>query len=310
MLHSNGTILVADFGLAHMTESAATSALLLGGGTFGYMAPEQARGEKPTVRTDIYALGIVLFEMLTGGERPFTGEASERLGTTRENVLWEQLNLAPPSLRRWNSDITDRLEQIVQRCLAIAPEERYGSTLDLLDDLEAAMPGDRAVVVAPLIPLMKTSAASTSIVPPARSAPLRRRSWRVPLALGAIVLIALLTGLILSDRLNGSVGREVPTLPAAGKLTESPTATLTATATATATDTATATTTSTHTATPSATATATATLTFTPTRRPTLRPRTSTPTAEPSVVPTAELTATPQPTERPATKPPRTIAPP
>ena len=119
MTHNNGTILVADFGLAHMTEAAATSALLLGGGTFGYMAPEQARGEKPTVRTDIYALGIVLFEMLTGGERPFTGEASDRVGTARENVLWEQLNLAPPSPRRWNPDITDQLEQIVQKCLAI-----------------------------------------------------------------------------------------------------------------------------------------------------------------------------------------------
>jgi serine/threonine protein kinase len=100
MIHNNGTILVADFGLAHMTEAAATSALLLGGGTFGYMAPEQARGEKPTVRTDIYALGIVLFEMLTGGERPFTGEASDRAGTARENVVWEQLNLVPPSPRR------------------------------------------------------------------------------------------------------------------------------------------------------------------------------------------------------------------
>ena len=307
MLHNNGTILVADFGLAHMTEAAATSALLLGGGTFGYMAPEQARGEKPTVQTDIYALGIVLFEMLTGGERPFTGEASDRVGSTRENVLWEQLNLNPPSPRRWNPDITDQLEQIVQRCLAVSPEARYGSMLDLLDDLETAVPSDRALTAAPAIPLMKASAASTSIVPPARSAPLKRRSWRVPLALGAVALIALLSGLVIRDRLNGSAGREVPTVPDAGIVTESPTATLTATATATSTATATAT--ATHTSTPTATATATATLTFTPTRRPTLRPRTSTPTVETIVAPTDTA---PAPTERPAPKPTRepTIAPP
>src|SRR5512139_924834 len=110
MLHRNGTILIADFGLAHMTEAAATSVLMLGGGTVGYMAPEQARGEKPTVQTDIYALGIILFEMLTGGERPFTGEASDRAGTAHEVVLWEQLNLATPSLRRWNPDIDAQLD--------------------------------------------------------------------------------------------------------------------------------------------------------------------------------------------------------
>jgi serine/threonine-protein kinase len=87
MLHKNGTILITDFGLAHISGAAATSVLMLGGGTLGYMAPEQARGEKPTVQNDIYALGIVLFEMLSGGERPFTGEASDRVGTAHETVL-------------------------------------------------------------------------------------------------------------------------------------------------------------------------------------------------------------------------------
>src|SRR5512136_2994878 len=69
MVHNNGTILVTDFGLAHTSELAATSVMLIGGGTLGYMAPEQAQGEKPTPQSDIYALGVVLFEMLTGGER-------------------------------------------------------------------------------------------------------------------------------------------------------------------------------------------------------------------------------------------------
>jgi serine/threonine-protein kinase len=303
MLHSNGTTLVADFGLAHMTEAAATSALLLGGGTFGYMAPEQARGEKPTAQTDIYALGIVLFEMLTGGERPFTGEASDRVGTTRENVLWEQLNLNPPSPRRWNPDINDQLERIVQRCLAIPPGERYGSTLELWDDLEAATPTDRIV-----------AASSGPIVPPVQTTPGSRRAWRMPLMIGAIALIALLFGLILSDRLNGATVLETPSVPDAGLVTAPPPATNTATATTT--PTATATTTATHTATPTATATATATatLTSTPTRRPTRIPSaTPTPTVEAIVSPTAETTTAPAPTERPATQPPPeppTLAPP
>ncbi len=312
MLHTNGTILVTDFGLAHMTEAAATSALLLGGGTFGYMAPEQARGEKPTVQTDIYALGIVLFEMFTGGERPFTGEGSDQPGSARENVLWEQVNLTPPSPRRWNPDINDHLEQIVKKCLAIAPARRYNSTLELLDDLEVAVQTDRALVVTPPRPMMKRSAASTSIVPPGQSASIRRRSWRAPLAIGAVMLSVLLLGLILGDRLNGSTVREAPTAPAAGPVTESPTAT--ATETATLTPTATATDTATPTFTPTDTATATPTLTFTPTRRPTRIPPTPTPTATAEILasPTAVATV-PAPTQRPATQPPPrppTIAPP
>jgi serine/threonine-protein kinase len=299
MTHNNGTILVTDFGLAHMTEAAATSALLLGGGTFGYMAPEQARGDKPTVQTDIYALGIVLFEMLTGGERPFTGEASERAGTARENVLWEQLNLTPPSPRRWNPGIDDQVEQIVLKCLAISPAKRYGSALELQNALEAAIQSDRAVVAAPAAVLMAASAASNSLTPPAQPAQVRRRSWRVPLAIGMVALIALFAGFIINDRLNSSSGGEVPTPANAGLVTESPTATFTATATSTPTATATATATST----PTPTFTATSTSTPTPTRRPVLRTRTPTPT-EVIVSPTAEATATPQPTERPEQPPP------
>jgi serine/threonine protein kinase len=300
MTHNNGAILIADFGLAYMTESAATSSLLLGGGTFGYMSPEQARGEKPTARTDVYALGIVLFEMLTGGERPFTGEAGDQSGTSRDNVLWEQINLAPPSLRRWNLDIADQLEQTVQRCLAVVPSERYGSTLDLLADLEDAAQADRSAAV-PLV--MLKSAAAGPIDPAGSTASIGRRSWRVPLAIGIVAIVALLAGFIVSNRLNGFSRLEAsPTLAR-----ETPTATFTATATSTATSTATATATATQTSTSTFTATATATPTFTPTRRPTRRPQTLTPTATAEVI--VSSTATSVPTERPAQNPPPPLPP-
>jgi len=312
MTHANGTILVTDFGLAHMSDTAATSALLLGGGTFGYMAPEQARGEKPTVRTDIYALGIVLFEMLTGGERPFTGEASDRVGTARENVLWEQLNVAPPSPRRWNPGVDDRLEQIVQKCLVVSPSMRFASALELLDALESAVQIDGALAAAPLVALKAASTASP-IAPSGQSIKARRRSWSLPLTIGLVALIALLAGFIISDRLNSATVREAPVVPNAGAITASPTSSPTATSTSTPSATATAT--ATNTATPTFTATATATFTSTPTRRPTRRPQTSTPTstAEATASPTVEATATPLPTERPAPNPPpppATIAPP
>ncbi|CAG0936968.1 eukaryotic-like serine/threonine-protein kinase [Thermoflexales bacterium] len=304
MIHHNGTVLVADFGLAHMTEAAATSALLLGGGTFGYMAPEQARGEAPTVRTDTYALGIVLFEMLTGGERPFTGETSDRAGTARENVLWEQLNLAPPSPRRWNLAVDDQMEQIVQKCLAVLPAERFASALELLEALEAAIPTDRTWALAPSGALTKAASASSPIVPVGQAAAPRQWPWRAPLAISFVALIALLAGFIISDRLNNSTVREVPTVPNAVVMTETPS--VTPTETATRTPTATATSTATATYTPTFTATPTPTLTPTATRQPTRVPRTATPTptAEVLASPTAAATSGPEPTERPATQPP------
>ncbi|MBN1666573.1 MAG: serine/threonine protein kinase, partial [Anaerolineales bacterium] len=72
MIEHSGRVLVNDFGIARLSETA--TATMVGLGTPAYMAPEQIQGLDPTPQTDIYALGIILFELLTGGERPFTGE--------------------------------------------------------------------------------------------------------------------------------------------------------------------------------------------------------------------------------------------
>jgi serine/threonine-protein kinase len=137
MIESSGKVLVTDFGIARMTDAA--TATMVGMGTPAYMAPEQVQGKDPSPQTDIYALGVVLFEMLTGGERPFTGELAETTGSTSEKVRWEQMHLQPPSLKKWNPNITPELEEFVLRCLAKDPTERYGSVLELLNALEAAL---------------------------------------------------------------------------------------------------------------------------------------------------------------------------
>ena len=134
MLDKHGEVRLADFGIARMSDAA--TATMVGAGTPAYMAPEQVRGHDPSPQTDIYALGIVLFEMLTGGERPFTGEAATTTGSTSEKVRWEQINMQPPSPRRWNSDISPELEAVILKCLAKDPKERYGNSLDLLNALE------------------------------------------------------------------------------------------------------------------------------------------------------------------------------
>ena len=137
MLHKNGTVLVADFGIARLTE-AVTTMTMVGAGTPAYMAPEQVRGLPPTPPTDIYALGIVLYEMLTGGERPFTGDMATITGTSGEKVRWEQVNLNPLPPRYYNPAISAELQAVVLRCLEKDPSKRYPSSVALLQAIEEA----------------------------------------------------------------------------------------------------------------------------------------------------------------------------
>lgn len=139
MIDRSGSAQLADFGIARMTDTA--TATLVGVGTPAYMAPEQIRGEDPTPQTDIYALGIVLYEMLTGGERPFTGEHAQITGGTGEKVRWEHLHLSPPSPKTWNPDLSPKLEHLVLRALEKDPTKRYPDVLAFRNDLELALSG-------------------------------------------------------------------------------------------------------------------------------------------------------------------------
>jgi len=144
MINSNGTVAVSDFGIARMTESA--TATLVGAGTPAYMAPEQARGESPTPQMDIYALGVILYEMLTGGERPFTGESARTTGSTSEKIIWEQLNLDPPPLRKFIPNISPKVEEVVNKCLSKEPAKRFASVNDFLTELTRAFSPDPVVL--------------------------------------------------------------------------------------------------------------------------------------------------------------------
>ena len=127
---------VSDFGIARMVDAATST--LMGAGTPAYMSPEQIKGKDPTPQMDVYSLGVVLYEMLTGGERPFVGDAAQTTGTTAEKVIWEKTHLEAPSPRRYRADITPEMETVVLRCLQRKAEARYSSVLDLLNDLERA----------------------------------------------------------------------------------------------------------------------------------------------------------------------------
>lgn len=137
MVDMQGNVRLADFGIARMSDAA--TATMVGAGTPAYMAPEQVRGEDPVPQTDVYALGVVLYEMFTGGERPFTGDQAQTTGGTGERVRWEQLHLAPPSPKVWNPSLSDKVEAVILKCLDKDPAKRYQTALELVNALELAL---------------------------------------------------------------------------------------------------------------------------------------------------------------------------
>jgi len=127
--HSPLKLWITDFGLARYQTDAGLTGTGDVLGTLRYMSPEQAQGQHGTVdhRTDIYALGMSLYELLT--LRPaFSGQ-------TREEVLAQLMTVEPGAPRRLNRAIPIELETIVLKALAKRPKERYGSALELADDL-------------------------------------------------------------------------------------------------------------------------------------------------------------------------------
>lgn len=138
MLDKNGKILLADFGIARSTD-AATVTTMAGAGTPAYMSPEQIIGADPSPLMDVYALGVVMYELATGGKLPFTGERTTAKGTNAEKIRWEKRNLPPPPPRQYNPGISPQLEAVIMRCLQIEPARRYKSVTALLEALAEAV---------------------------------------------------------------------------------------------------------------------------------------------------------------------------
>ncbi len=123
----DGVVKILDFGLAKLAGSAAISRSGSSAGTPAYMSPEQARGEELDHRTDLWSLGVVLYEMLTG-RRPFQGEREQA-------VIHAILNQPPQPLRALRPEASAELERIVERLLAKDPAGRYASAEEVFADL-------------------------------------------------------------------------------------------------------------------------------------------------------------------------------
>lgn len=131
-------VYLTDFGIAYLVGQLMSQNGLTSPGTPSYMAPEQIRGETPQPQTDIYALGLILYEMFTGGSKPFNGKKAEIDDTSRDKIRWEQLNLDAPSPYELNPKISIELEEVVLKALEKDIDARFQNTLEMFVELSEA----------------------------------------------------------------------------------------------------------------------------------------------------------------------------
>ncbi|GJG85396.1 hypothetical protein tb265_05770 [Gemmatimonadetes bacterium T265] len=199
ILLSDGQALVADFGIATVLNAAAgpgtaASPTHTGAegslGTPAYMAPEQAAGEAVDARTDVYALGLVCYEMLAG-RHPFA-EA-----TTAPELLAAHLNAPPPPLRGVAAAVPAPLAGLVMRCLAKDPAQRPGTAAELVAALDALLDASLDA---------RLDAASRADGVPTRALPSTRRRRAAPALAG---LAALTLGAALAWRAHAGAAARV-----------------------------------------------------------------------------------------------------
>nr|WP_321527119.1 serine/threonine-protein kinase [uncultured Cohaesibacter sp.] len=130
MLADDGIVKLTDFGIARLTAMEATGAGMVG--TPAYMAPEQLTGSEVDARADIYACGILLYELLTG-RKPYKGGGAEALFAAMRNG-----QIAPPSSHV--SSISPELDAVVLKAMSVDPEDRFESAIQMRDALSCIMP--------------------------------------------------------------------------------------------------------------------------------------------------------------------------
>jgi len=186
LLNGDGRAKVTDFGIARSLDvqhgMTQTGTVL---GTSDYIAPEQAQGHHVDEHTDVYSLGVVLYELLTT-EVPFPGENFVA-------VAMRHINEPPPAIRDRRPDVSPRVEAAIQRAMAKDPRDRFPSMSDFCQELEAC--------------LHELQGAGTQIVRPGPRRAARRRGpnpWPLVLVLVALLAIGAAVAAVVLTRGNGS----------------------------------------------------------------------------------------------------------
>jgi serine/threonine-protein kinase len=195
LLNGNGTAKVTDFGIARSLDVqhgvTQTGTVL---GTSDYIAPEQAQGQTVDEQTDVYSLGVVMYELLTG-EVPFPGESFVA-------VAMRHINEPPPPLRDKRPDVPPRVEAMVQRAMAKSPRDRFASMAELCAEIDACLAelhgGETHVTGTPAVPLQR------------RRAQRRSSAWPVIVALLALIAAGAVIGYLVLHHSNGNGSSGAP----------------------------------------------------------------------------------------------------
>ncbi len=241
LVAKGGRVKVTDFGIGKFTE-AATSELTRAGqmvGSPAYMSPEQVKGEKLDGRSDLFSLGIVLYELLTGA-RPFSGESITTL-------VYQILHTEPRDPLELKSDLPVSTREVVARLLAKAPDRRPANAQEFIRELRRIEKFQReseltrrAVSAAPAPPTPEEAGAGGPAGPATSAgtvpAPVPPRRSGMPVILGALAVLVAVSFLLLRDRQEGMAPMaaagptRAPALPTAAPATPAPTAKPTAAA--------------------------------------------------------------------------------
>jgi serine/threonine-protein kinase len=210
MVTREGKVKVMDFGIARVQtlETAPQTSSVLGTPT--YLSPEQAQGAPVDARSDIYSLGVLLYEMLAG-RPPFTGDSPVA-------IAYKQVNEIPPPPSTLNPDVTPRLDAVVMKALAKNPANRYQDADAMAADLERVQQGQEVEAT----PLMAGGGDATQVIarpqatqvmPPTEPEGSGRKIW-LGVLIGALVVGLILGGgYLIAQTLTGDDTPETVTVP-------------------------------------------------------------------------------------------------